>query len=356
MSWKSRFGVIWRHRATRHAISWLLVIAFLEYADTTGAPSQLRLMGVPYSTALLLVPAAIVYAHFALLTHALERRRYGWYALGLLATLVGGTALLYAARDLGTLTMVQVGASAGRSEVGIGMLPGTQAELLGQCLANVVIVLGASAVVRYLRRGIVAHYQMQQLRAQQLDTELRLLKSQVNQHFLFNTLNNLYGLSLAAPDQLPEALLKLADLMRYQLDGSRQAHTTVGGEADYLASYIGLEKLRLRSNTQVEFTADVPRPEQPLAPLLLLPLVENCFKHAVAPSGQNTIRIQLVQTDAGLTLRTTNSIPLHFRPAPSGLGLPTLRARLAQFYPGPQHRLTIEATPSHYAATLTLCP
>ena len=99
---------------------------------------------------------------------------------------------------------------------------------------------------------------------------------------------------------------------------------------------------------------DLPRPEQPLAPLLLLPLVENCFKHAIGPSGQNTIRIELTQTDVGLTLRTGNSIPPHFRPAPSGLGLPTLRARLAQYYPGSRHRLAVEATDTFYAANLQL--
>ena len=129
---------------------------------------------------------------------------------------------------------------------------------------------------------------------------------------------------------------------------------TVGTEAEYLANYIGLEKLRLRSNTQVEFTADLPHPDRPLAPLLLLPLVENCFKHAIGPSGENSIRIHLTQTDAGLTLHTGNSIPPHFRPAPSGLGLPTLRARLAQFYPGNRHRLAIEATDTFYAANLQL--
>ena len=155
---------------------------------------------------------------------------------------------------------------------------------------------------------------------------------------------------------MPEALLQLAGLMRYQLDSSRQALTTVGSEVEYLANYIGLEKLRLRANTHVEFMADVPRPDQLLAPLLLLPLVENCFKHAIGPSEPNTIRIQLTQTDADLTLHTTNSIPPHFRPAPSGLGLPTLQARLAQFYPGPRHHLAIEATPSRYTATLTLRP
>ena len=127
----------------------------------------------------------------------------------------------------------------------------------------------------------------------------------------------------------------------------------MGTEAEYLANYVGLEKLRLRANTRVEFRAALLHPERPLAPLLL-PLVENCFKHAVGPGGSNTIRICLTQTDAGLTLRTDNSVPRHFRPLPSGLGLPTLRTRLAQYYPGPRHSLTLEATPDHYTATLTL--
>ncbi len=153
---------------------------------------------------------------------------------------------------------------------------------------------------------------------------------------------------------MPEALLQLAGLMRYQLDSSRQSTVTVGTEAEYLANYVGLEKLRLRANTRVEFLVDLPHPDRPLAPLLLLPLVENCFKHAIDPSGENLIRIHLTQTDTGLTLRTGNSIPAQFRPAPSGLGLPTLRARLAQFYPGSRHRLAVEATATFYAANLQL--
>ena len=83
-------------------------------------------------------------------------------------------------------------------------------------------------------------------------------------------------------------------------------------------------------------------------------MVENCFKHAIGPSGANTIRIHLTQTDTGLTLRTGNSIPPHFRPTPSGLGLPTLRARLAQYYPGTRHRLAVKATDTFYAANLQL--
>jgi LytS/YehU family sensor histidine kinase len=103
-------------------------------------------------------------------------------------------------------------------------------------------------------------FQVQRLRTLQLKTELDLLNAQVNQHF-FNTLNNLHGLSINAPEQMPEVVLQLAGLMRYQLDNSRLATVTVGTEAEYLVSYVGLEKLRLRANTQVEFVADLPQPQ-----------------------------------------------------------------------------------------------
>jgi len=144
----------------------------------------------------------------------------------------------------------------------------------------------AATLVRYEVRGLRSYYQVQKLRALQVETELSLLKAQVNQHFLFNTLNNLYGLSLSAPDQIPEALLQLADLMRYQLDSSRQQGITVGTEAEYLANYIGLEKLSLRANTHVEYLTELAHPKQPIAALLLLPLVENCFKHAAGPKAR----------------------------------------------------------------------
>ena len=341
-------------RVLRHLVGWLLIISLFTYLDHV-LPGQARVFGLPYSLPVLLGPALAIYAHYWLLTHQLERRRYGWYAAGTIAAIGLGAAVL--AYQATRVTPTQ------RAEVLVGVHEGRQAAAalpklwsaeLTQAAANVLIVLVMATVARYVRRGIVSHFQLQLLRAQQLATELSLLKAQVNQHFLFNTLNNLYGLSLAAPAEVPEALLQLADLLRYQLDSSRQQAITVGSEADYLRNYIGLEKLRLRTGTEVEFQAELPYPDRPLAPLLLLPLVENCFKHAVAPGGVGYIRISLVQTATGLLLHTANSVPAQFRPAPSGVGLPTLRARLAQFYPGARHHLAATATPGHYEATLRL--
>ncbi|GAA4359548.1 hypothetical protein GCM10023185_26240 [Hymenobacter saemangeumensis] len=363
MNWSHHFRTVIRHRATRHVLAWIFIISTFNLLKEATPKGNLQVLGVPYSTLLLLIPAAVIYAHYALLTYVLERRRYLAYVLGLAAVLATGTGLLYAARDYGKLGTVQLEPGGDKprivppdsgTQVGMGVGNKDKPAPWLESGANILFVLFASTVVRYLRRGIVSHIQMQELRALQLETELSLLKAQVNQHFLFNTLNNLYGLSLASPDQMPEALLQLAGLIRYQLDSSRQRTVTVGTEAEYLSNYIGLEKLRLRQNTQVEFTVDLPYPEQPLAPLLLLPLVENCFKHAIGPSGENSISIRLTQTDVGLSLRTHNSIPPHFRPAPSGLGLPNLRARLAQLYPNKRHQFMVQATDTSYTATLQL--
>lgn len=330
----------------RHGIVWLLVTSMFGLLVREAGTGNLRTLGMQYTVLLLGVQALTIYTHFWLLTHLLERRRYWLYTLATLMLVVAGAAVLILVDQVDKLNIVKVQAA--------GRPPAGSIIQFVQSAANVVFALVLATIARYVRRGIVGQAQMQKLHALQLETELSLLKAQVNQHFLFNTLNNLYGLSLAAPDQMPEALLQLAGLMRYQLDSSRQALVTVGTEAEYLANYIGLEKLRLRQNTQVEFTTYLPRPDQPLAPLLLLPLVENCFKHAIGPGGENTIRISLTQTETGLTLHTHNSIPPHFRPTPSGLGLPNLRSRLLQFYPGARHQLTLDATATHYTATLTL--
>jgi hypothetical protein len=326
-----------RRRVGRHSGAWLLLAGLLGGLNYLVRPGQLRMFGLPYSTGLLLGLAGAVYAHFWLVANLLERRRYGSYAVATAATIGAGALLV--------LGIGQLGEAAASSTPGLAALAAA---------TNVAVALGLSTLTRYAWRSVAHRFQVQRLRTLQLETELNLLKAQVNQHFLFNTLNNLYGLSIGAPEQMPEAVLQLAGLMRYQLDSSRLATVTVGTEAEYLANYVGLEKLRLRANTQVEFVVDLPQPQQRIVPLLLLPLLENCFKHAIGPAEANDIRISLTQQDGVLTLRTDNSIPVEFRPAASGLGLPALRTRLAQFYPGPRHHLTLVATPSRYIATLRL--
>ena len=332
-----------QRRVLRHGLVWGLLVGFNASVYFLGPGTRHESFGVRMLGLLQL--AVPIYAHQWLLTHLLERKRYGRYVAATLA-LVAACTVLIIAFDAAFLPPPPP-----PSNPKVAALdPGEPANTIG----NIVFTLLAATAARYGRRAIKSYFQVQELRTLQVQTELNLLKAQVNQHFLFNTLNNLYGLSLTAPDRIPEALLQLAELMRYQLDTSRQKAVTVGTEAEYLASYIGLEKLRLRANTQVEFSTDLPHPDRPMAPLLLLPLVENCFKHAIAPNGDNHIRIHLTQTATALTLRTDNSIPAHFRPTPSGLGLPTLRQRLDRFYPGPRHSLDVQEAAGRYQAVLRL--
>jgi hypothetical protein len=335
------FSPALRQRVVRHSLAWVVVAGLFATLSQVAQPGNLLVFGMPYSVPMLLVLAGAVYAHYGLIALFFERRQYGRFAAATVALLLAGACLLT------TVSRLQGALPAAGSRT-------QQLAAFSMAAVNIAMALFLASSTRYVRRSIISRYQVQHLRALQLETELNLLKAQVNQHFLFNTLNNLYGLSIAAPEQMPEAVLQLAGLMRYQLDSSRQATVTVGTEAEYLANYIGLEKLRLQANTSLDFVVDLSHPQQRLVPLLLLPLVENCFKHAIGPSDKNSILIRLTQTAAGLTLRTENSIPTHFRPASSGLGLPTLRTRLAQFYPGTRHQLLIEATPTQYVATLRL--
>ena len=337
-----KISPFWR-RILRHALVWGLVLGTLTLIYFAMPGVRNRSLGAVLLPEMLL--AIPIYAHQWLLTHLLERKRYGRYVAATLA-LVAACAWLFTIIDATLLAHPPAKPDPALAAYSLGEF--------GDSASNILFVLALASGLRYGRRAIKSYFQVQELRTLQVQTELNLLKAQVNQHFLFNTLNNLYGLSLTAPDRIPEALLQLAELMRYQLDTSRQKAVTVGTEAEYLASYIGLEKLRLRANTQVEFSTDLPHPDRPMAPLLLLPLVENCFKHAIAPNGDNHIRIHLTQTATALTLRTDNSIPAHFRPTPSGLGLPTLRQRLDRFYPGPRHSLDVQEAAGRYQAVLRL--
>lgn len=177
-----------------------------------------------------------------------------------------------------------------------------------------------------------------QLRHQQARTELQLLQQQINPHFLFNTLNNLYALCLLKSDAAPQLVLKLADLLRYVVYQGQQERVALAGELDYLQHYLDLQQLRVSNKTTVtvEFPADTGSWQLP--PLLLIMLVENAYKHGVetsaAPSHiwlsatvsqkrlvficRNTLPERAVATDAS----TTNA----------GMGLDNLRRRLQLLY------------------------
>ena len=137
----------------------------------------------------------------------------------------------------------------------------------------------------------------QQLRIEKQQAELNYLKSQTNPHFLFNTLNNIYALAREKSDLAPESILRLSKILRFMLYETGGDYIALEQELKILGDYIELEKLRYDASLRVELTTDIDDPKQPVPPLLLVPLVENAFKHGVSetrnrPFVEVALRVQ----------------------------------------------------------------
>lgn len=172
---------------------------------------------------------------------------------------------------------------------------------------------------------------------QQIQTELQLLQQQINPHFLFNTLNNLYALCLMKSDSAPTLILQLADLLRYVVYQGQQPRVTLQQELRYLQHYLALQQLRVSNKTRLDISfPDDINPEQPLLlpPLLLIMLVENAYKHGVENSTEPSwIRLSAKVQGQQLHFRCDNSRPdTAAASTEGGLGLANLQRRLQLYY------------------------
>ncbi|HEV7348854.1 sensor histidine kinase [Telluribacter sp.] len=191
--------------------------------------------------------------------------------------------------------------------------------------------------------SLIRHAQRQQqlsetYRREKLAAEYRLLQSQVQPHFLFNTLNNLVSVSMHQPDKMPNLLLRLAELFSYQLYESNRPTVSVAKEITYLTDYIALEQIRYSDRLEVitNFGELDNLKDLMIPPMLLLPFVENAFKHGAAQSeGSCWIQLHLSLMENRLIFTVENSLPDDpARPAAQGLGLSNLRKRLDILFPG----------------------
>lgn len=163
--------------------------------------------------------------------------------------------------------------------------------------------------------------------------ELQYLKSQINPHFFFNTLNNLYGLALAKSDKTPDVVMKLSELMSYMLYETQQQFVSLSKEINYIKNYIELEEVRFEGRFTCEL--DMPGNEQiAIPPMLLLPFVENAFKHGVHTSSEGAwIKVRLQMENQLLTFEVENSVGGERNDANGGLGIANVKRRLELLFP-----------------------
>ncbi|QMU30875.1 sensor histidine kinase [Adhaeribacter radiodurans] len=204
---------------------------------------------------------------------------------------------------------------------------------------------------RYLQAFIQQRVKLEQIEKDQLQTELKFLKAQYHPHFLFNALNTIYFQMDEDVEAAKKTVEKFSELLRYQLYGQNQT-VPIGRELGYLQTYIDLQKARMNEHLQLEVCFEWQLKEQPIYPMLLLPLIENAFKYV---GGNYWIKITAKWQDHKLLFRVENAIPANTvrTNKDGGIGLENLRRRLNMLYPN-AHCLQLEKNTESYQATLAL--
>lgn len=207
---------------------------------------------------------------------------------------------------------------------------------------------------------IFNYYQEQQkllkLSEQKTSTELTVLKNQLNPHFLFNTLNNLYSLAIKKSDKTPEVIGKLSDILDYTLYRCNEKYVSLEKEIELIRNYLSLEKVRYGKRVAIDFNASIDEGTK-IAPLLLLTFIENAFKHGVSQElHQATVAIDLTTKEEDVIFTIKNSIPnatTHDSKENTGIGLKNVKKQLELLYPN-NYQLKINKTASNYAVKLNL--
>lgn len=192
------------------------------------------------------------------------------------------------------------------------------------------------------------------IRNENRKNELLHLQSQVNPHFFFNMLNNLYGLVDRDSDAAKKLILKLSDLMRYSIYEGEKSTVTLSEEISYLKNYIELHKMRYHKEIAIQFNTEVINDDIKIKPLLLIILLENAFKHGVENITEKAyVTVDLISNNEKLNFNIENNFDKNENSNSVGIGLKNLRRRLQLAYPD-RHRFTVENTGSVYKAKLEL--
>ncbi len=196
---------------------------------------------------------------------------------------------------------------------------------------------------------------LKQIETEKANAELSYLKAQINPHFLFNTLNSIYSLAIQKHDKTADAVVKLSDMMRYVLNDGNSSFVLLDKELYYISNYIDLQKMRLSSTVKLSYNCKGDVHDKKVAPLILIPFIENAFKHGVSSEEESDIKIEITVSDTQLHLMVKNyCVKINNNTLnKSGLGIENTKQRLQLLYPQ-NHLLKIDKIDNYFIVNLTL--
>ncbi|WP_148562367.1 sensor histidine kinase [Spirosoma radiotolerans] len=219
-------------------------------------------------------------------------------------------------------------------------------------LMDIGFVSGAAIALKQIRQQLKRAQIEQQLIREKLEVELKYLRNQTNPHFLFNTLNNIYALARKKSDDTADAVMKLSKILRFMLFETAKPLITIGDEIQMLEDYIDLEKIRYDGRLTIRFSKDLRGGPSSISPLLLLPFIENAFKHGASESQfASFIHVDIKLQEDILTFSVSNSKEDKCREG-ANIGLRNVERQLELLYT--EYDMRVVNEPSVYSVLLTI--
>ncbi len=338
--------VILRSRLLQHLAFWGL--SFYVLARHFAYEQEIQLVDLVYTLLFHLSLWFTVYINlFILIPEVLQKRRFALYALS-------AAALLAAGAYLNILTF---------SYLADWLFPGYyfisyfKAPEIGQYH---IVYLAVTTLLKLSKGWFEAQQQQKhisRLEKEKAEAELKALKTQVDPHFLFNSLNNLYSFSLEGSPKVPEAILRLADCMRYMLYDCNASRVALEKELEYIRNYIELQRLRLGEGARVDMVVEGDPEDIDVPPLLFIPFVENAFKHGLKQEEESAfIRILFRLGGEGIFFNSENDMARPDEQLPErkgGIGLDNVRKRLKLLYPE-AHELIVHENGKVFSVTMKI--
>lgn len=217
---------------------------------------------------------------------------------------------------------------------------------------DLIFMAGLIFGVEITRQKNILKEQISKLRSEKLDQELTMLKAQINPHFLFNTLNNIYGMALKKADETPDAILQLSKVMRYNIYEATERYISIDKDVENIKDFLQIQQIR-HHDLRISFNEEIDNTSQEISPLILIQFVENAFKHGISETlGLSFINIDLQLNSGMLQYRIENSKEEKPHGNSTKIGLKNIRRQLELLYP--KHILTVEDKTDRYIVNLEI--
>lgn len=210
-------------------------------------------------------------------------------------------------------------------------------------------------IVLVLSFSFRIYRQLRKLNDEKLNREIAFLKAQINPHFLFNTLNSIYALTLSNSEAAPEAVVKLSGIMRYAISDTEKELVSLEREITYISNYIDLQKLRTNNRVKIDCEIKGNAAGKQIAPFILIPFVENAFKYGINPDQDSDIQVNIWMDKKKVMMGVHNKKVFirKDKETGTGLGIHTTIQRLGLIYPG-KHSLTIDDNEKNFNVSLEI--